>query len=635
MSSHAQDEGKGNHHRHHNNKRGMKPRSQQRASKRARVDDRPLVDYQVSIRPLALNNNDETTVVHPLTYIRTIEPYPYTFSTFCKARWIGRSVLDVYCSEFGSYPKSYYESAIRQGRIQVSSKQVDLEYKLKGQDKLTHTVHRHEPSVVVSDTPSDGQPPIIIVAETDDLVVVDKPGTLPVHPCGAYQHNSLLPIMEASHGRLHVIHRIDRLTSGLMLLAKNSKVAQTWGKALMERSTCNKVYVARVKGKFPTKCPTALKRRMDEGEPVVVVQYGVKTSNTTSKDDLDVVVPPRQANALGFWISNKEGALDTTSSVDDVFESQLSIDQWLSDDDDDKVNNKKEALWFHLACPTRIANHKDGVCEAGGFDDLSDELYKKSVKPAQTSFGVVRYDAATDSTIVMCRPQTGRTHQIRLHLQYLGHAIANDPCYGGELWYGDTKGKMACQEAAAILAKLNANANAAGAGAAGSEVATSEVATTSDIPEAEKAAGNEVATIKAEQVTGSEVATISETPKAEKVVGNEMVTIKTEQVTGSEVATISDTPKAEKAAEVATISDTPASEAEIARLANLTRDPSEPLEEFYKKTCVWCARSGGTDRSMLELLVRSRGIWLHALKYRMMDANGTELNYRTGVPNWS
>ena len=33
--------------------------------------------------------------------VRIVRPYPYTFATFAKARWVGRTVLDVYCSEFG------------------------------------------------------------------------------------------------------------------------------------------------------------------------------------------------------------------------------------------------------------------------------------------------------------------------------------------------------------------------------------------------------------------------------------------------------------------------------------------------------------------------------------------------------
>lgn len=41
------------------------------------------------------------------------------------------------------------------------------------------------------------------------------------------------------------------------------------------------------------------------------------------------------------------------------------------------------------------------------------------------------------ATCVQCRPLTGRTHQLRVHLQFLGNPIANDPCYGGQLFYRD------------------------------------------------------------------------------------------------------------------------------------------------------------------------------------------------------
>lgn len=70
---------------------------------------------------------------------------------------------------------------------------------------------------------------------------------------------------------------------------------------------------------------------------------------------------------------------------------------------DPTVPEKKKdgKLWFHLACPTRIAKHKDGVCEASSFDDLNDDLYIKSVKPAHSAFGVVSYDKETDSTLLV------------------------------------------------------------------------------------------------------------------------------------------------------------------------------------------------------------------------------------------
>ena len=82
----------------------------------------------------------------------------------------------------GSYPRSYYEAAIKAGRILVSGRKVNCDYRIKGGDELTHTVHRHEPAVGLADTSSDD--PIRIVYEDETLVAVDKPATLPIHPCG-------------------------------------------------------------------------------------------------------------------------------------------------------------------------------------------------------------------------------------------------------------------------------------------------------------------------------------------------------------------------------------------------------------------------------------------------------------------
>lgn len=163
----------------------------------------------------------------------------------------------------GSYPKSYYEAAIKAGRILVSGKKVGCDYKIKGGDELTHTVHRHEPAVglaellVDENNPSADQsmvPPADIVHEDDSLLVLDKPATLPIHPCGGYNFNSLFEILshwKQDFGRLFTVHRLDRLTPGLVLIAKTSALARSLGKCIMDRDGCEKIYLSRVKGHFP------------------------------------------------------------------------------------------------------------------------------------------------------------------------------------------------------------------------------------------------------------------------------------------------------------------------------------------------------------------------------------------------
>lgn len=81
---------------------------------------------------------------------------------------------------------------------------------------------------------------------------------------------------------------------------------------------------------------------------------------------------------------------------------------------------------------------------------------RENGKPATTQFQRVSYDALTDTSVVKCRPLTGRTHQIRVHLQYIGHPIANDPIYLSEyVWGGSRLGKGHEGADEAIVARLD------------------------------------------------------------------------------------------------------------------------------------------------------------------------------------
>jgi 23S rRNA-/tRNA-specific pseudouridylate synthase len=535
-------------------KRGMKPRSK-RNRKRPRSERHALeeeISHTTHILPLELDGNPIHASAPKKMWIRALEPYPYTFSTFAKARWLGRTVLDIYSTEFGSYPKSYYESAISQGRILVSDQVVPLDHTIQGGDVLTHTVHRHEPGVAVGLK----EPPYLrILEETDDVVVVDKPGTLPIHPCGGYHVQSLMNMLEPKFGKLYTIHRLDRLTSGLVILGKTSSVATDWGKAIMNRH-CEKVYVARVVGKFPLNCPNGVNRFHEKH---LIPNHGEFEMQSSSGDP---IVSARKRNAYGYWVTDGADDFQSDSSqLQDIFDSQHSDDEWL-DSTGTSTAGRKNMLWFHLACPTRIAQPKDGICEAGAFSDLDETLYLKTVKPCETCFGVVRYDEESDSTLVICRPKTGRTHQIRLHLQHLGHPIANDPNYGGEIWYGNTEGQKACRVA---QARLDA------------------IASTNQ-------------------------------PRNEDCHD------------GPSTATI----------------DVPATEDEIQQgVSTAIRQDKEDIHDFIRRTCVWCARSrntiGITPRDVLEFLVRSPGIWLHALQYTFEnDSNGGALHqFRCPLPEWA
>jgi tRNA pseudouridine synthase 8/2,5-diamino-6-(5-phospho-D-ribitylamino)-pyrimidin-4(3H)-one deaminase len=111
----------------------------------------------------------------------------------------------------------------------------------------SHTVHRHEPPVTAE--------PIKIIHETDEILVVNKPGSIPIHPTGRFRHNTVVFILAAEKGytKLHLVHRLDRLTSGLLLLAKTSECANRIAQQI-KSSNVRKEYIAKVIGNFPECC---------------------------------------------------------------------------------------------------------------------------------------------------------------------------------------------------------------------------------------------------------------------------------------------------------------------------------------------------------------------------------------------
>ena len=287
---------------------------------------------------------------------------------------------------------------------------------------------------------------IPVIHEDDDIIVVDKPSSIPIHPCGNYNFNSMFHILSTQNQtkkKLYTIHRLDRLTSGLVICAKSSKVAQDLGKCIMDR-TCQKIYLARVRGKFPLNVHFQSLQYLcgeKEGE-LPSISFGEIISNISDhqneksnviQDISDKSNQKQQRKrevhvskcAIGYFVTNEANQIipNSKSALENMFlecSSRTNLDH-------DQSLSSFQPFTLNLACPCRISSPKNGICEAGSFSHST-----PYVKPAQTSFTPLLYDADSDTTIVQCRPITGRTHQIRLHLQFLGHPIANDPNYGGQ-----------------------------------------------------------------------------------------------------------------------------------------------------------------------------------------------------------
>jgi len=505
----------------------------------------------------------------PSSLVRLVKPYLYTFRSNAKFRWFGRTILDVYVSEFGSYPESYYRTAIQQGRIRVGNEKVDVAYTIRSNDVLTHTVHRHEPAVAVSQPQA---PFVKVVANSETWLVVDKPGTMPVHPSGAYHLNSLLPILENTYGKLYPIHRLDRLTSGLVILGKNPEVARQLGKAIKERDSCTKLYIARVRGRFPFNCASHVPNLSSHKS--YRPRYGEWSVLQDMDGKKDSTGKIRSRNCHGYMFEDIKGTVRNDLTLQ-TFGSKTGgrLEDWLQAlecEDICQTNfSSNSFVWMRLCCPVRVEEPKNGICKAGIFDELDDKTYHETVKAAETSFALLKFDAKSDSSVVLCRPATGRTHQIRLHLQYLGHPIANDPNYGGSMWYCNPMGVEACTNAQKMLDGLR---DCGG-----------------------KNGGN--------------------TSKGNVRKSNSNGTSETSLVT----------------------TDTPATPNEVERATAGKHFSCDETDEcFFKRTCVWCARGQGAtneERNRWEFLVRSQGIWLHALRYSFSTTNDT-VTFTSKQPPW-
>ncbi|XP_053697758.1 pseudouridylate synthase RPUSD2 [Sabethes cyaneus] len=261
--------------------------------------------------------------------LRKVYPYYFTFTTFTKGRWVGEKILDVFAREFRAHPAEEYERCIKAGTLTVNYEKVPTDYRLKHNDLLANIVHRHEVPVTSQ--------PITIVHMDDDIVVVNKPASIPVHPCGRYRHNTVVFILAKEYNlkNLRTIHRLDRLTSGLLLFGRSPKKARQMEHQIRNRQV-QKEYICRVEGEFP-----------------------------------------------------------------------------------DGIIECKE--------PIEVVSYKIGVCKVS-----------PKGKECTTVFQKLGFNG--NSSVVLCKPRTGRMHQIRVHLQYLGFPVVNDPLYNHEV-FGPAKGR--------------------------------------------------------------------------------------------------------------------------------------------------------------------------------------------------
>ena len=229
------------------------------------------------------------------------------------------------------YTRSYIEKIIREGLVLYNDKVAKASIKLKSGDRIHLTEKEAEPLDIRAE-----EIPLSVVYEDEDLLVINKPRGMVVHPAPGHFSGTLVNAVLAYAGdslssingvyRPGIVHRIDKDTSGLLLVCKNDFSHKALAKQLQEHSITRR-YHALCKGHF----------------------------------------------------KEVEGTIDAPIGRDEK-------------------NRKQQAI-------NRI-HGKDAITHFRVLENLR------------------------DASLVECRLETGRTHQIRVHMKSIGHPLLGDPLYG-------------------------------------------------------------------------------------------------------------------------------------------------------------------------------------------------------------
>ena len=236
--------------------------------------------------------------------------------------------IDSYLSEELNISRSKIQKLIKDEKVLVNDKKVNSSYSVKLNDKIEVN---DELDYEIKVDPEDI--PLNIVYEDDDLLIINKESGMVVHPAPGHYNGTLVNALLYKYNNLAgdkfrpgIVHRLDKDTSGLMLVAKNEwtleKLAEMISKKEVERK-----YLAIVDG----------------------------------------------------VIKNDSGEVDAPIGRD--------------------VNNRQKMA-----------------------------VTDKNSKNAITHFKVL--ERFNKNTLIECILDTGRTHQIRVHMAYIGYPVNNDLLYG-------------------------------------------------------------------------------------------------------------------------------------------------------------------------------------------------------------
>ncbi len=277
-----------------------------------------------------------------------------SFFSHIGGAYVGGTLIDFLCGRFKYFPKEEWIRLINVGDVRVNNQQSEPGMILKGADRVEYRAKlRAEPKVPTN---------IPILFEDEDLLIVNKPPHIPVHPTGRYLRNTLIHVLQKMRKDQMLIlsHRLDRETSGVCVLTKTrlGKEKMYWQ---FFNSEVEKTYWALVWGK-----------------------------------------PHPPAGTIDVPMG---------APAEDERKSRIRIKQMVN------VKGGKTAKTKYRLLGTKIV-------EAPEWTPPPWPSLEKTRK--------IDTGGPWPISLLECRPITGRTNQIRVHLAHLGFGIVGDKLYDPE-----------------------------------------------------------------------------------------------------------------------------------------------------------------------------------------------------------
>jgi len=158
--------------------------------------------------------------------------------------------VDLYLSERLSLPRSQVKAMIQEGHVRIDGHAPKPSFKVKKDIEIEGEVVREEPGALVAE-----DIPVKILYEDDYLLVIDKPADMVVHPSFGHRQGTLVNAIlnhirerdRYTDERPGIVHRLDKGTTGVIIVAKDRKTQEALSRQFHDRSV-EKVYRALVEG---------------------------------------------------------------------------------------------------------------------------------------------------------------------------------------------------------------------------------------------------------------------------------------------------------------------------------------------------------------------------------------------------